>query len=42
MFIIFTSRKIILGDQFKVNEMGRECGTNGREQKCTPGFGEKN
>ena len=40
--LIVCLTKCYLGDQFKENEMGMECGTYGGEQKCTQCFGEKN
>jgi hypothetical protein len=30
-----------LGDQTKNNELGRACGTCGRQERCIQGFGEE-
>jgi len=32
--VIFTLMKYYLGDQIKVDEMGRACGMYGEEDKC--------
>jgi hypothetical protein len=33
--------KYYSGDQIKKNEMGRACGTYGRQERCIQGFGGK-
>jgi len=38
IFILFVT-KFYTGDQIKKNEMGRACGTYGRQERCIYDFG---